>query len=113
MKNLDKGEFIKKLADTTGYTIGDTRHFVNSLIEVFSDCVLNDIQLDIRGFGRLYIQTLKEHVGSKPTRGVKGVTEKVLYPESKRVIFKLAKNIRDCTKYEYADDDGAEEAEIE
>jgi len=113
MENLDKDGFIRKLADVSGYTLGDTRHFVNSLIDVFSDCVLNEQELIIRGLGRLYVQTIDAHEGFKPVRGKPDEGVRVQYPSAKRVIFKLAKNIRDCTKYEFADDDVAEEAEIE
>ena len=100
-KKLDKDGFIKALSDKTGYTLGDTRNFVNNMIEVFSDCILNEIEIDARGFGKLYVQTLPERDGFKPIKGKKGEGTKMHYPEAKRVIFKLSKNLRDLTKYEY------------
>jgi nucleoid DNA-binding protein len=104
---LDKDGFARALADKTDYTLGDCRHFVNCLIEVFSDCILNEIPLDIRGFGHLYFQLLPERDGFKPIRGKKGEGTKMHYPETTRVIFKLATNLRALAKMELVDEEEA------
>jgi nucleoid DNA-binding protein len=104
-KNLDKDGFIRLLSEKTGYTLGDTKHFIDVLIDVFGECIVNEIQVDIRGFGKLYQQTIPEREGFKPIKGKKGEGEKMHYPETKRIIFKLAKNLRDLAKYELVEDD--------
>jgi len=109
--NLDKDGFARALADKTDYTLGDCRHFVDCLIEVFADSIINETQLDIRGWGKLYYQTIPERDGFKPTRGKIGQGEKMRYPPTTRVIFKLAKNLRDLAKMELVDENEVEQEE--
>jgi nucleoid DNA-binding protein len=101
---LDKDSFIHELSEKCGYGIGDTRNFLNALIEFMGECILNGIEINVRGFGRMYIQTLPSRRGFQPIRGQKGKGEYKDYPEAQKVIFKLSKNLRDLLKMELVED---------
>ena len=107
--SLDKDGFARCLAKKSGYLLGDSRRFVDALIEVFSDCILTETPLDVRGFGHLYFQTLPERDGFKPIRGKKGEGTKMRYPPTTRVIFKLSSNLRNLVKMELVEEDEIEE----
>ena len=91
-RKLDKGQFVRALAKEGGFNISDTYIFLNTMISIFEDCVVDDVGLDIYGFGKLYVQTLPPRKGSKLVSGGKEL------PEAKRVIFKLSDNIRRLAK---------------
>lgn len=109
MEKLDKDGFAHALADKTGYGLGDCRHFVDCLIDVFADAIINETQLDVRGWGKLYYQTVSDRDGAKPTKGIKGKYEKMHYPPTIRVIFKLSSNLRNLAKMELVNTDDLEE----
>ena len=100
----NKPEFIHELANITGYTVGDTTRFVDAFIALFENCILNERKINVRGFGKLYYVSLPERKGFKPIRGIIGGGETQIYPAVKKVIFKLAKNLRDLLKYEEFDE---------
>jgi nucleoid DNA-binding protein len=95
---LDKKEFTRALAEKCNYTLGDTKVFVDNLISLFGECILNDTEIDVRGFGKLYIQTIPERKGFKPITRKPGEGQSMNYPEAKRVIFRLSSNLRDLAK---------------
>ena len=107
--NLDKDGLIKVISDKTEYTIKDTRRFLNALIETFGECLINEQDIDVRGWGHMYIQTIPARRGYVPIKGKRGEGEFKDFPEAKRVIFKLAKNLRDMTKYEEVEEGEEEE----
>jgi nucleoid DNA-binding protein len=98
MNKLDKKSFIRALAKKCDYTIADTRVFVDNLISLFGDCIVDGTELDIRGFGKLYIQIIPERKGYKPITGKPGEGQAMNYPEAKRVIFRLSGNLRNLAK---------------
>jgi len=89
---IDKDGLIRKISEKARFNLGDTRIFLDSLVTVFEECLLDDIEIDVRGFGKLYVQTLP------PRKGSKLVSNGKKLPKTKRVIFKLSKNIRDVVK---------------
>lgn len=102
---LDKDSFIRTLADTTGYTLGDTRRFLDCFIQVLTESIMDGIEINVRGLGKMYVQTLPARKGWKPIKGKIGQGQAMNYPEAKRVIFKLSKNLRDLVKIEVEDED--------
>lgn len=97
-KKLNKDLFIRMLANRCNYTISDTNNFLDNLISLFEECIESDTEIDVRGFGKLYIQTLPERKGFKPITRRPGEGIAMRYPEAKRVIFRLASNLRNLVK---------------
>jgi nucleoid DNA-binding protein len=97
-EKLDKDLLVRALADRCNYTISDTKNFLDNLISLFGECIENDTSIDVRGFGHLYIQILPERKGFKPITGKPGEGTAMWYPKTKRVIFRLASNLRRLTK---------------
>ena len=104
MNKLDKDLLIRTLADRCNYTISDTKNFLDNLISLFGECIEKDTEIDVRGFGRLYIQILPERNGFKPITGKPGEGTAMRYPEAKRVIFRLAGNLRSLAKNHMAEE---------
>ena len=98
MDKLDKDLFIRTLANKCTYTVSDTKNFLDNLISLFGECIVDDVEIDVRGFGRLYIQTLPERKGFKPITGKPGEGTAMQYPEANRVIFRLSSNLRNLAK---------------
>ena len=102
---INKDELVYKLRTKTGYTAEDTATFLNAFIDVLRDCIINRDEISVRGLGQLKFTTIKEHYGNRPTKGVKGSTEKILIPETERVGFKLSSDLRNLVKGDYEEDD--------
>jgi nucleoid DNA-binding protein len=98
MKRLDKDLLIRTLADRCNYTISDTENFLDNLISLFGECIEKGDEIKVRGFGRLYTQTLPKRKGFKPVTGKPNEGTAMVYPETKRVIFRLASNLRSLAK---------------
>lgn len=95
---IDKDLFIKMLAQRCNFTVADTRYFVDNLIALFGDCIANGGEINVRGFGKLYTQIIPERKGYKPVTRKPGEGEFADYPEAKRVIFRLSKDLRALAK---------------
>lgn len=108
-EELNKKLFIQELSNRCDYTIKDTRKFVNEMIGLFRDCILEEIPIGVQGFGNLYYQTLPPRRGYKPIKGKPGEGQFMDFPESTRAIFKLASSLRKLTKYSYVEDGEEEE----
>jgi len=94
MKNLS--DFLNYLAKErkVRFSKSDTKEFLNAFVEYVEFCVENSYEFKIRGLGKLYYSKV-------PARTVKAYTDKFgvdhpekNLPESRKVIFKLATNIR-------------------
>ena len=109
MESIDKVRLIKKLSDKTGYTIKDTRHFLNAFISIFAECILEEIPIDVRGFLHLYYQVLPARTGFVPVTGKPGEGHTANFPETTRVIVRLARNLRQLGKFELVDEEVLEE----
>jgi len=87
---MRKDDFISEIAKRSRFTKSDVSIILETIIEIFSDCVRDNIILKVRGFGRLYVQLIPPRKGSKGQQ----------LPESTRAIFKLAETIRHADKDE-------------
>lgn len=81
---MDKDGFVEIVAQKSGFTKGDVKVILDTMISVFTDCVKKGIEVRVRGFGHLYSQIIPARLGK----------DKVQLPETTRVIFKLAEGIR-------------------
>ena len=97
---LTKDDFIREISARSGFSLLDSRDLLDTIIEIFSDCMKQRLELHVSGFGKLTHTLIPKRVGSKPSRGKIGSTEKVEYPEATRSNFKLATNLRELSKGE-------------
>lgn len=88
-QSVNKDRFIEILADRAGFTKGDVRIILDTLVEVFEDAVQNETEINVRGFGRLSFSVLPARKGYD---GFKG--KSIDLPQTRRVLFSLAENIR-------------------
>ena len=93
-KKLTTDDFVSLLAKKGRFTKSDTKYFLDALVETLEELVENGTVLQVRGLGKLYYSKV-------PARTVKAYTDKFgvdhpekNLPESRKVIFKLASNIR-------------------
>lgn len=96
---LETPEFLRELSTRAGFTLGDSKVFLNTMQEIFEDAIEQNVSIKLRGFMTLLIQDIK------PFRGVnaflsKKTGEKVYedFPASKRLIFKAGINLRDILR---------------
>lgn len=91
---LTTDDFVTLLAKKGRFTKSDTKYFLDALVEVLEELVESGTVLQVRGLGKLYYSKVPPRKISAYTDkfGV-GHPEKNL-PESRKVIFKLASNIR-------------------
>lgn len=97
-QKIMKDEFVHLLAEKCDYTIKDTETFLKAFIELIRECVENDVEVDICHFGKLYVADIAERKGFKPVRGKPGIGENMVYPATKRVVFRLSGELRDIVK---------------
>lgn len=89
---INKESLVRLIANKARFTYGDVRIILDALIEVFEESVSTETPINVRGWGKLYFQTLPERKGSKL------VSDGKKLPPAKRVVFRLAKNIREIAK---------------
>ena len=101
--DIDKDLLVKMLANKASFTQGDSRVFLDALIEIFEECVRTGKTMKVNGFGELASTQIRSESG----RGIKTflVSEDRKYPSAKRVNFKLSNNIRFAYKNEYKEDE--------
>lgn len=85
---IDKDAFIEIVAKRTGFIKKDVKEILDAMINVFVESVINNIEIKIRGFGKMYCQIIPPRLGKNGQE----------LPEAKRVIFKLAETIRYANK---------------
>ncbi len=97
-KIITSDEFITMLAQKAGFTKGDIKVILDSIIEIFEEAVLNRTIIKLKYFGKLdFQQLLVRNVAGYTTKSGEKVLPKIL-PETTRVTFKLAENIRYADK---------------
>jgi len=91
---ISKDEFTKLIAEKAGFTILDTKDFVNAMIEVFFDAVDDEREIKIENLGRLRYKerTMKP---SKLIAEITGSDEPIVY---KTVYFQLSPSITSIIK---------------
>ena len=99
-ETLDKISFIRKIANKSGYTMKDTKVFLDSFIEVIEECVADETEVNIFGFGKLSYVHLPQRKGFKPISGKPGEGEQKVYPPAVKIVFKLSKTLRVIAKKE-------------
>lgn len=97
---IGKNEFYRIVARYAQFSIGDVEYMWSVIEQVFAIAIEEDAILDLRGFGRLYVKDIPEF------KGWDGVNKKYITKKgSKRVVFKLAENIKNSWKDEEENDE--------
>ncbi len=111
-KTLTTDDFVALLAKKGRFTKGDTKYFLDALVETLEELVESGTVLRVRGLGKLYYSKV-------PPRKISAYTNKFgehhpekTLPESRKVIFKLASNIRYSGGESIPSEDLDKEAEL-
>lgn len=89
-RKLDRDWFITELSTRAHFSKKDVGIILNTIIEIFTEVARMNATLKIRSFGKLYCQDI-------PARKGKGNID---LPPAKRIVFKLAENVRYSQKRE-------------
>lgn len=93
-EKLTTDDFVTLLAKKGRFTKGDTKHFLDALVQILEELSKDGIVLQVRGLGKLYYSKVPSRtIGTYTDKFGVEHPEKIL-PESRKVIFKLASNIR-------------------
>lgn len=107
MDALDRDVFIRELSIETGYTIQDTRKFLEGFQKIFVKAILAKAPLSIRGLGHLTFVEIQERRGFNARAYRLALKENPnadredfyqIYPPVIRINFKLAANLRDLLR---------------
>jgi nucleoid DNA-binding protein len=107
--DADRDTFIKEVSVETGFTIADTRIFVDAVQKVFEKAILNGMPLSIRGLGHLTFSTVAPRRGFNASAYKNAFKENPEankddfyqeFPEAIRMNFQLSQNLRDLLRSE-------------
>jgi nucleoid DNA-binding protein len=93
--------FIRLVAKESNYTLKDTYAFYYAFLKVFSQCASELEPLELYGFGKLDYIIFPERQGNNPEdirkrrEDPNHPIEKVTFPETIKVVFRLATSLRD------------------
>lgn len=85
---IDKDTLVREISERADFNLGDSRLFVDALIEVFEDAVEKKREFNIRGLGKIVYGKIKARITTDPRSG-----ERVSLPETYRIRFSFSKNI--------------------
>lgn len=87
-KTLNQDDFITELASRAGFTKSDVKLIYDTIVEMFEEAVKEESILKLHNLGKLEVKKIKSRLGRNGES----------LPETNRVIFKLAENIRRANK---------------
>ena len=88
---MNKQEFIKALADNSGFTIKDAGVFVDAFQDTVLQVLKKDDDIVLSGFGKFYVKKSAAKMGTNPKTG-----EKIKIAASKSPAFKAAKGAKEA-----------------
>ncbi len=95
-----KDSLIREISSKSGFTLSDTRLFLDTLISIFEELMMFRLELKVNGWLQLTHTLISKRIGSRPTKGKKGFSEKIELPESTRSNLKISLNMRRLSKSE-------------
>ena len=87
---MNKGEFVKNIAQKTGETDKKANAFYKAFVETVVETLNKDEKIILSGFGSFEIKERKGRTGINPSNG-----EKVEIPQTKVPSFKMSKSFKD------------------
>lgn len=94
MADYKTNDILNYISKEKSFTKEDVNEVLTGFAEFLSKCVQEEKTLLIRGLGKLHYSTIRERKISEYTDKFGVFHPSVTLPQSKKVIFKLAKNIR-------------------
>lgn len=88
-EKYDKDALVRTLSKKTTFNLGDSRTFLNALVEDLEEAVAEERHYAVGGLFKLIYGGLPERESTNPHTG-----ERVILPESTRLTVRLAKNIK-------------------
>jgi len=107
--DMDKDTFVRELSIQTGFSMQDTRVFLDGFVKIFEKAILSGVPLSIRGLGHLTFSTVAPRRGfnarafqlaSKDNPNVNKNDFYTDFPEAMRINFQLSANLRDLLRAE-------------
>ena len=107
--DIDKDLFTRELSIKTGFSIADTKIFLDGFIKVFEQAILSGVPLSIRSLGHLTFSKIQGHRGfnaRKYKEALKidpSVNKDDFYEDygsAMRINFALSQNLRDLLRAE-------------
>lgn len=87
---MNKSDFIKKLAEKTGFTQKDAEKFFNANNETIMETLSQGDKIQVIGFGSFSVRERSAREGRDPRTG-----EAVSIPATKVAVFKAGKSFKD------------------
>lgn len=97
VKFLNTDDFITILAEKKGYAKIDVKNILDGMREVLEECVVNDVDVDLRGILHL---TVKKIEYSKPPGLIKNETGQNYSRIMKRIKYRVPLNFKNLLKIE-------------
>ncbi len=95
-----KDDFVRILSSRSGFTLSDTRLFLDTFIEIFEEAMLNRVMIKLQGLFTLSHTLIEGHWGNRAYRDKPGYKEKVWIEDSTRSNLKIGLNMRKLSKSE-------------
>ena len=90
---MNRKEFIRAVAKKAGFTLGDTKWFVNGMIAVFAEAIEKKEVINIRGLGKLWYRSYPKRKGYNPF-----TKEYEEFDETDIIMFTPAHKLRDILR---------------
>ena len=87
---MNKGEFIKVMADKAGFTQKDATAAYDAFIEAVTEALKAGEKVQLIGFGTIEVKTKAARTGRNPSTGAA-----ISIPASKQVKFSAGKTLKD------------------
>ena len=98
---LDTPSFTRELAERAGFSISDTKIFMDNFQGLLADSIEQGVDLDLRGLFHLYISDIKGFDGvNAHASKLAGETIRESFPPSRKAVIKLATNMTDLLRAE-------------
>lgn len=92
-KTVSKADLVDKVADETGMKKKDVKTVMDTMIDLISSNLNEDVKVQLTGFGTFEVRERKARTGVKP-----GTTDPIQIPASKYPAFKPGKALKEMVK---------------
>lgn len=88
---MTKVEFVNAIAEKTGLQKKQSENALNACLEIIQEAMVKGEKINFTGFGSFEVKERAERNGVNPSTG-----DKIVIPASKRVAFKVGKNLKEA-----------------
>lgn len=90
MASVKKSDLVSKIATQTGLSASDTKIIVEELLKAFSEELLKENTIELRGFGTFSVKNRKQRLARNLNTG-----EAVIVPATKDIVMKPTKELKE------------------